>query len=442
MTDWRNGLKQNKHMAGPIIAVGIIFLGLLTFLFLDFRENRRNRQLTLESAYTGENVILEYYTWDEEASYMEPIVNSFNARHSNIKVNLHMLVSDDYDNNIIQIYSEGKNVDIIGIRGFSQMARYQTAGMLSDISHEILNNNIDITAYGNMYNNITIDNKYYGMPNRSTCWVLVYNKSIFDEMGLPYPGQLTWEEYRKLAKQLTHTKDDGTIVWGGYFITWALNFAGIQNANYLHDDDQSSQRKALELLNQLMNIDKSHMSIQEIEEKDEYYLDIFEQGRIAMMPMGEWFVGLIMDDERHGKSTIDWDLAPMPIFEGMIPGTTWGQYQFTGISSTCSHKDAAFEFLKYIGGAEGAKIYAEYGMLSAYNSEESQIIYRNVAGDKNVNVFYDAFRIQEIPMYDKYEEINQLYTSLGREYLKGNRTLDETMNTFEKERRKLILKNK
>lgn len=81
-------------------------------------------------------------------------------------------------------------------------------------------------------------------------------------------------------------------------------------------------------------------------------------------------------------------------------------------------------------------------MLSAYNSEESQIIYRNVAGDKNVNVFYDAFRIQEIPMYDKYEEINKLYTSLGREYLKGDRTLDETMNTFEEERRKLILKNK
>ncbi len=431
-------MKQFKQRAGVILAVGIILFGLLAFLYVDIREKQRIEQETENVVNPGRSVSLVYYTWDEEESYMRPIVDSFNAINPNIQVEMHVLVSDDFDNTIVDLMKNGEKIDIIGIRGISQMARYQAEGMLTDITENILTSDIDITVYGNMYNNIMINGKYYGMPTRSTCWALVYNKDIFDKQGEPYPGQITWDEYRELACRLKTVNDEGETVWGGYIPTWAFNFAGIQKSNYLYDDDQTYQRKSLELLNQFMNIDKSHMSIQEMEGKKENWLDIFEEGRAAMMPMGEWFVGMIMDDEEKGLSDVNWDLAPMPIYPDMNPGTTWGQYQFTGMTSTCTEKEAAFQFLKYVGGKEGARIYAEYGMLSAYNSEEIRKVYQEAVGDKNVGVFFDAFRIQEIPVFDRYEDINQIFTDLGKAYIRGERSLDATMEQFETERRKII----
>lgn len=434
-------MQKFRQMSGVLAAVGIIFFGLLAFFYIDIRERERVSRSTEETVNPGRMVRLVYYTWDDEESYMRPMVDSFNAINPNIQVELHVLDSTDFDNIIMDMLQNGEQIDIIGVRGFSQMTRYQVAGMLEDITKDILESDIDITVYGNMYNNIMIDGKYYGMPTRSTCWVLVYNKDIFDKQGVAYPGQITWEEYGELAKRLKTVNDAGETVWGGYIPSWAMNFAGIQNSNYLYDDDQTYQRESLELLNQFMNIDKSHMGMQEIEEnedKDITYLELFEEGKIGVMPMGEWFVGMIMDAERSGISNVNWDLAPMPIFSDMNPGTTWGQYQFTGMTSMCKEKDAAFEFLKYVGGEEGARIYAEYGMLSAYSSEEIRKIYQDAVGDKNVSVFFDAFRIQEIPVFDHYEEINHVFTELGKAYLKGERTLDETMEEFERERTRVI----
>lgn len=434
-------MRKIKQMAGVILAVGIILFGLLAFIYVDIREKERVNRNAEKLVNPGESVTLVYYTWDEEEPYMRPMVDSFNAINPNIQVEMHVLVSDDFDNTIVDLMKAGEEIDIIGIRGVSQMARYQMNGMLTDITEDILASDIDITVYGNMYNNIMINGKYYGMPTRSTCWVLAYNKDIFEKQGEPYPEQMTWDEYGELACRLKTVNDTGETVWGGYIPTWAFNFAGIQKSNYLYDDDQTYQRKSLELLNRFMNIDKSHMSVREMEEKEEKeenWLYVFEQGRAAMMPMGEWFVGMIMDDEEKGLSKVDWDLAPMPIYAGMNPGTTWGQYQFTGMTSTCKEKEAAFQFLKYVGGEDGAKIYAEYGMLSAYSNEEIRKVYQEAVGDKNIGVFFDAFRIQEIPVFDRYDDINQVFMNLAKAYLRGERNLDETMNEFEKERKEII----
>lgn len=429
-------MNTNKYRKIMIGILGIIVIALVFLVIIDLYQTKNKDQTVTSRLKPEKPVTLQYYTWDEEESYMRPMVESFNAQNPNIQINMSVIKSDDYDKGILNLVKRNQSPDIIGVRGISQMSRYESYGILADLSNYILDSSIDITAYGNMYNDIAVDGKYYGVPTRTTCWVLIYNKDIFDEMNEPYPGQLTWEEYASLAKKMKHIKEDGTVIWGGYFAVWAMNFAGIQNGSYLYDDDPTYQIKSLELYNQFMNIDKSHIGVEAIEEN--YWLTTFEEGRAAMMPMGEWAVGMIMSDERQGKAVANWDLAPMPIFKGMNPGTTWGQYQFTGITQACEHKDAAFEFLSYVGGADGAKIFAEYGMLSAYNSSEVREIYQKAVGDKNISVFFDALRIQEIPVFESYEDINQVFSDVGKEYLGGKITLEEAMRQYESEREKII----
>ena len=431
-------MKKILQIIKLILPVGIVFVAALALLYISVCESVRRSTSDNTETVSEKAAPLIYYTWDDEESYIDPMVRSFNSCNPDITVTVHYLSSDDYDKSIISMVRSGQSIDLIGIRGNSQLARYHTEKMLADITSDIRNSDIDATAYGNMYNNITINGKYYAMPTRSTCWALLYNKDIFDARGIDYPGQLTWDEYGALAKKLKGTDSNGETVWGGYIATWAFNFAGIQNSNYLYDDDQTYQRKSLELLNQFMNIDKSHEPVQEMISSGESWIDVFMDGQAAMMPMGEWAAGMIMSREEACNSDINWDYAPMPIFKGMNPDTTWGQYQYTGITSTCKNTDAAFRFLKFVSGEQGAEIYAEHGMLSAYNTETIQDDYKNTVGDKNVEVFFNASRIQEIPLYAKYDQINTLFTSLSTEYLEGKRSLDSTMKLFDEKRLKII----
>lgn len=99
---------------------------------------------------------------------------------------------------------------------------YQEEGLLLEPNDYLARSPLDTTAYGNMFGTYAIDDRYYGLPTRCTCWVLYYNKDLFDEAGIAYPEQMTWDEYASLAKQLTNDKTGEDKVWGGYFADWDI----------------------------------------------------------------------------------------------------------------------------------------------------------------------------------------------------------------------------
>ena len=187
-----------------------------------------------------------------------------------------------------------------------------------------------------------------------------------------------------------------------------------------------------------MNVDKSHISMEQMEEESDYYMVFFESGRVAMMPMGEWFVGMIQNDEKAGLSEVNWDLVPFPVDESMAKGTTLGQYQFIGITQSCENQAEAFQFLQYVIGKEGAKIYSRNGMLSAYTDEEVREIYKNTVGNKNTDVFFQAFRVQEAPVFEKYGQLQSCFKADALRYFAGEATLEETMDVFDGERKAML----
>lgn len=406
--------------------------------FLASQMTGEKKQEEPDSAVEKEKVCLDYYVWQEEEFYAKEIVKAFNASQVDIQVNLHILDKESYDSEITERIQAGEKVDVFDIRGISTLCDYQSQELLLDLTQRVMSSDIDLTVFGNIVANVLIDDKYYAMPCRSTCWVLAYNKEIFDEMNEPYPEQLTWQEYRKLALRLKHRDEKGRVIWGGLFVNWDPNLIGVQHGNYLYDDDLTETKKSLEFLNTLVNVDKSHISTEQMEEESDYYMVFFESGRVAMMPMGEWFVGMIQNDEKAGLSEVDWDLAPFPVDESMAKGTTLGQYQFIGITQSCENQAEAFQFLQYVIGKEGAKIYSRNGMLSAYTDEEVREIYKNTVGDKNTDVFFQAFRVQEAPVFEKYGQLQSCFKADALRYFAGEATLEETMDVFDGERKAML----
>lgn len=376
-----------------------------------------------QAALSADSRTITYYTWQDEQAYAEKLVAAFSVKYPQIHVDIHY-ISDSLTETELEELVETQAVDVIGIKNINHVLSLSEHGKLTDITKRIASGNIDVSHYGNMYNSVSFQGAYYCLPFRKTSWALIYNKDIFDAEGLAYPEQMTWEEYAALAKRLTH--GSGTDKqWGGYFPDWVYNFMGIQMQNYLYDDDLTYTEQSLAFLNKLYNEDLSHMTPGEM--KKEHWLKTFERGNIAMMPLGEWFVGMILADEKAGVCNLAWDIAPIPVVKNQKAGITWGQYQLASITSKCKTPDTAFLFLEFLCGPEGAGIYAANGMIPAYIDDDIRLVYEETVANRHTSVFFESFQIQEQPACLGYDSLKEMLETEAVAYLSGEQTLQDAM---------------
>lgn len=386
-------------------------------------------------------VTLNVCVWEDEQTYMTAVAKAYNAVSANVTVQVTPLSNDNYEQNINGVLQDTSSYDLVGIKGIAKVVQLANENLLLDITDSVKNcisdNSIDLAAYGNMFNDITYHDRYYAIPTRTTCWALFYNKDLFDQEGLPYPQQMTWDEYEALAQKLTNPAEN---IYGGYFLPWLPNCRALQKGSYLIDDDISELSQSLEFLNRLYS--SSHLSYYEMEEVEDPPEDVyrtFESGRVAMVPNGEWMANLLLQDEAAGLSHVNWDIAPMPVENMHDAGTTWGQYQYMCICASSKHPAEAFDFLMYLCGSSGAAIYANHAIIPAYSDAQVVDAYRKAVQHDSAQYFFEAKKIQEQLPILGYQETIEAYSSAAKSYFSGTLTLDEAMNQFEKERAKIFV---
>ena len=389
----------------------------------------------------SEAVTLQVYVWSDEESYVRAVAEAYNASHASARVVVNALNSTNYESLIEPLLTDSDTqIDLLGIRGISKVVQLADENLLLDITapltDSISDGRLDGSAYGNMFNDITYQGRYYAIPARTTCWALYYNKTLFDQAGLPYPEQLTWEEYAALAQSLT---DRSAGIYGGYLLPWLPGFMALQTGCYLIDDDLTPMRRSLEFMNELYQT--SHVSYYEMEElqtppEDAY--GSFEAGTVAMVPNGEWMLNILLRDEAAGLTSVDWDIAPMPVSPGLETNTTWGQYQFIGITSSTAYPEEAFDFLSYLCGEDGAAIYARQAIIPAYTDDQIVSAYLEAAGHSSAAYFFEAKKVQEQLPLPGYQETTEAFRDAAEAYFSGNRTLDEAMDDFSSQRARIF----
>lgn len=436
-------MKSRSKVLTVLMAAAILFSVLICWeptgggSIQSTEDKETGPQSCREAFGAGEDrkVEINYYIWENEKSYIEPIIGAYEALHPGIHVNLHAVNQDIYDSSLEDILVKGA-ADLVGVRETSHMVSLAQEGYLLDLTSYISEYDLEIEAYGNMFNEIGVEGRYFGIPTRSTCWILLYNKDIFDEAQISYPGQLTWEEYRELAIALTQEKDGG-IRYGGYWPPWCFNFLALQNSSWLVDDDLETAMRSLEMLNAFYNEDHSHVSYLETAQQKESLSDLFMQGKMAMMPQGEWIINMLMEKQKDKRGSINWGIAPIPVESEKEAGITWGQYQFVCVSSQTRYPEEVFEFLTFLCGEEGAGILAANGMIPAYWNEKIRAVYAETVGEEVAEVFHDAKRNQEQLAISHYHELQNMFDICADCYLRGELTLNQAMATFERLRREI-----
>jgi multiple sugar transport system substrate-binding protein len=141
----------------------------------------------------------------------------------NVKVEYYRYVNDDNGNIALDTaLMAGEKMDMfISYTHARRNSRIQS-GRVLDITEICRKLDIDIIRdFGSLAQGNIIDGKVYSIPTMKYVDLLLFNKNMLDEAGIPVPTiNTTWDDMREIAKRLTR---NGVY---GYFINYEADFFG------------------------------------------------------------------------------------------------------------------------------------------------------------------------------------------------------------------------
>lgn len=105
----------------------------------------------------------------------------------------------------------GVGPDVFDCYSGFQLAAYVRSGIAMDCTDALAARHVDIDAiWPSMMPVLLHEGRVYGHLDNAHAPAIWFNRTLFDEAGIPYPeGEWTWEEFIPIAQQLTRYDDRG-----------------------------------------------------------------------------------------------------------------------------------------------------------------------------------------------------------------------------------------
>ena len=183
---------------------------------------------------------ITFTVWDYTTTdYWQKLVEGFEAENPDIKVKVMDIGATDYDTKIPVLLSSGDTSDVITIKSMNIYTSLVEKNQLMPLDEMVQTSGVDMAPYQGADEGIRINDQLYGLPFRNDYYILYYNKTLFDNAGVEYPkSDMTWDEYRELAKKMTSGEGNDKI-YGGYCHTWpgSLYRWGLDENHSMADGD-------------------------------------------------------------------------------------------------------------------------------------------------------------------------------------------------------------
>jgi len=326
---------------------------------------------TDEGADTGpvDQVTIRLGTWEtgNGLEIKEQIAADFMDIHPHINVIIES-VPDGFGERLLTQLAANDAPDLFQI-GDGDIARFQGRGAFADLMPFINGDNpmnLD-DFYGPMLEIGRIGDGIYTLPKDFSTMAIFYNRAMFDEAGIDHPtNDWTWEDFREKAIELT-TEDR----WGAQIISgvrWILPMVYSYGGDVISQDgstvlgymDSDGTIEALELLNQMVNIDEAMPSMVELEAFQGVNLFLSEQ--VAMIATGIWPAAMYLEAE------LDFGTVMLPAGPAGQYGTI--AYAGYGMWAGSPHQEEAWLFLNYLT-TEGQHLMAQHALTAFIPAAEA-----------------------------------------------------------------------
>ena len=319
-------------------------------------------------AVAEEGQTLTVVAWDAETTpYLAAEKEAFEASHPGVTIEYIDVASQDYAVKASSMLAGGDTSDVFMVKEITDLLNWQEAGYEEPLNSYIEASSYDLSGFAGIESNYAVDGQQYALPFRSDFWVLYYNKDLFDAANVEYPtNDMTWEQYAELAKKMT---SDG--VYGTHYHTWlsaVVNWDVCDGQNTLIDGDYSDLAYFYQLYQDLEDAGAC-MAYDELKSAGLHYSAAFENGNIAMMPMGYWFVSTLIGAIKDGTCNFNWGIVSVPHKEGVPAGSSFGNLTGAMINAKSKNKDLAWEYISWLAGEEGSIATASTGTRPAWVSE-------------------------------------------------------------------------
>ena len=365
------------------------------------------------------------YVGSDLESTLDEEITAYKKVDPDAKIVKHVIPNDDYDDKIkVLLSGSSGDVDVFWARTPGFANQYRSAGALEDLSSYQKKSKTDFSKVETELSAVSDkDGGVYGLPIYSSCWMLFYNKDLFDKAGVTYPTeQMTWEQYCDLAESLTK-KDGDTQYWGGQCPNWTMNLGAIAAGEYL-TDKEPLQKTAdyLEITKRMYS--KSHISLEEMNSGSWDNNASFEKGNVYMMIDGDW-------GYRDLKCDFEYGTAPLPVMDGVDANTSVGNACYLCMAKTAKNKEAAYDFMEfYTTSDEGTSVIAKSGNVPSYSTDAAMNTYKESVKVDGIENRFNMKVLPEQSNADNYNAIYEVFKQEAQLYLLGEESLDDCMNNF------------
>ncbi len=208
--------------------------------------------------------------------------------------------------------------------------------------------------------------KTYLVPLQLATMVMFYAKKMFDEAGVAYPkDDWTLDQFLDMAKKLTNTsgasKKFGYQTSGAWFrdIGWIVG-TGKREFDSIVDPKKAmfSQPEVMKIIQTVASDVMNTLKVSPTSAESAGGANTINTGNCAMKYEGPWFFPQLNSQQlRDQKKEVLFDVVRMPkISDDKRPHRGWAE----GVALVKGkNPDAAWDFVKYMAGEEGNKIYSE-----------------------------------------------------------------------------------
>jgi len=302
------------------------------------------------------------------------LAHAFEAANPNIRVAVSLFPSRAFNTRVATAIAGNEGPDVWTTYYAADIAQQ---GFLEDLTPYMEASGFDPGVWFPIGQQRTVYQGHYcGVPRDASAGFIAYNKDLLDAAGLPYP-QPGWTvaEYRELARQLTDRENDqygvGAIVGGEGCILWSpfsfnlgtdvVSPDGRDVVGYL---DTPAAAEAFRFRLELVTEDQVAAPA---ELQDQYGELVFLSGKVAMPSISNWEIPALME-----QATFEWGVVEPPRYDENSEGIAWTDAYAHYMWSGSRHKEAAWEFLKWLSGPEAQRMAAEAGVWPPNNPQTWQ----------------------------------------------------------------------
>ena len=261
--------------------------------------------------------------------------------------------------------------------------------------------NSDVIDLANYYDGITqlysLDGKQYAVPKDHDTIALLYNKVLFDQVGIDYPtNDWTWDDYYNAGQAITQAGN-------GQFYGAAMNTTNDQDGwfniiydygGYVISEDHKSSgwdnpntQAAMEFVGELCTDVFAPQTLVAENGTD----GLFTNNLVAMITQGSWMITSFYEHENH--ENFEWVMLPYYDANGngqADEGERCSIYNGLGWSASADTKnpDAAWSLIEWFGSKEMQLKQSELGVtMAAY--EGCSDAFMNAFPGMNIDAFLE-----------------------------------------------------